>query len=196
MVETISPVVHGGRRTRYWRSVLLHVVGAGLSAAAVGLLLGAFGALLGAPWGTGGLIGVAAVAVLYAAGALGAPVPIPDRHRQVPEWWRTFFSPEVSAFLYGLGLGVGFLTFLSVGTYVAVAAGAIATGRPLLGAAVCAPFGVTRALTVLLARTARRSEDAGAVVDRIEDLAGSRLQGLGNAAVLTAVAVAALLAIT
>ena len=34
MVETITPVVHGGRRSRYLKAVGLHVAGAGLSAAA------------------------------------------------------------------------------------------------------------------------------------------------------------------
>ena len=42
----------------------------------------------------------------------GLPVPVPQLRRQVPDWWRTFFPPHVAAFLYGIGLGPGFLTYL------------------------------------------------------------------------------------
>src|ERR687894_208711 len=102
MVETIAPVVHGERRSRWWAAVGLHALGATVAAAA-------FGALLGAPWGAAGLTVVIAVAALYAARELfGVPVPLPDRRRQVPEWWRTFFPASISSFLYGLGLGIGF----------------------------------------------------------------------------------------
>lgn len=149
MVETITPAVHGGRTRRYWASVALHAVGATLSAAAIGLLLGGAGALLGAPWGAAGLVALATVAGLYAAReALGLKIPLPNLHRQVPQWWRTFFDPPVASLLYGLGLGVGFLTYLSFGTYVAVAAGAVLSGDPLVGAALCAPFGLARGLSV------------------------------------------------
>jgi len=195
MVETISPVVHEGRRARYAFAVIIHVLAAGLSAAAVGFILGLIGRLLAAPWGEPGFFAVGLVALAYGGGALGLSVPIPDRHRQVPDWWRTFFSPWVAALLYGLGLGVGFLTFLSVGTYVAVAVGAVASGDPVLGAALCAPFGVARGLTVLLGRRSRGGEDAGQVVDRIEDLGATRTPGAANAAVLALVLAAALAAL-
>jgi len=47
MVETITPVVHGGRAGRWAGSVALHVTGAVASAAAFGAILGAAGSLLG-----------------------------------------------------------------------------------------------------------------------------------------------------
>src|SRR5919108_412641 len=108
MVETITPVVHGGRRSRWGVAVALHLLGAGLSAAALGAVLGGLGWVLGAPWGSVGSWAVAAVAALYALRELfGLPIPLPDRRKQVPEWWRRFFGPSATAFLYGLGLGVG-----------------------------------------------------------------------------------------
>jgi hypothetical protein len=192
MVETIVPVVHGGRRRRYWQAVALHALGAVVAAAALGALLGALGALLSAPWGTAGLIALAAVAALYALReAVGLPVPVPDRHRQVPDWWRTFFSPRVASLLYGVGLGVGFLTFLTFGTFVAVATAAVVSGDPLLGAALCAPFGIARALSVTIAARTESTEAAAALVDRLEEVAVTPVPRAANAAVLLAVAASA-----
>ena len=54
MVETITPVVHGGSRSRWGVSVAVHAIGAAASAAVAGALLAAAGGLLGAPWGVGG----------------------------------------------------------------------------------------------------------------------------------------------
>src|SRR5687767_1519634 len=111
MVETISPVVHGGRNRSYWTSITSHVLGATLAAAAFGAVLGGVGALSGAPWGGIGAIVIALVAALYVArDALRLPIPTFDRKKQVPEWWRTFYSRPVASLLYGLGLGIGFLT--------------------------------------------------------------------------------------
>src|SRR5438477_3054101 len=158
MVQTITPVVHGGRHGRWLGSVAAYTFGATVSAAALGAALGGVGRLLGAPWGAAGLWALAVVAAVFSVRELfGVPIPLPNLHRQVPEWWRTFFSPPVTSFLYGLGLGVGFLTYLSFGTLVAVGAVAVASGRPLIGLAVMAPFGLARGLSVLVAREATTS---------------------------------------
>lgn len=197
MVETITPVVHGGSARRYWFSVALHTLGAALAAALLGAVVGGVGALAGAPWGRAGLVVVAAVALVYAAReGFHLPIPLPDRHDQVPDWWRTFYSPGVAAFLYGAGLGAGFLTFLTFGTYVAVVAGAIASGSPLVGAALCIPFGVMRGLSVTVSRSARSEDDAEGIMNRLDDLGSTRLPRLVNAAMLVLVgAVAAVAAI-
>ncbi|MDQ3951882.1 MAG: hypothetical protein M3279_02785 [Actinomycetota bacterium] len=183
MAETITPVVHGGRRRRYLAASAWHVVGATLSAAALGAVLGGLGALLRAPWGPATPAVVAVVAGTYLLReAFAVPIPLPDRKRQVPEWWRTFYSPAVAALLYGAGLGVGFLTYLSFGTFAAVAAGALASGDPLLGVALCAPFGIGRAVAVV-AVTWRAVPD---LIFRLEEVAQSRAPRLANAAALTA----------
>jgi len=192
MVETISPVVHGGRSKSYAGTVFLHSLAATTAAAAVGALLGLIGMGLRAPWGAASLGVLASVALLYILReAFKIPVPVPDRHRQVPEWWRTFYSPPVAAALYGLGLGVGFLTFLSFGTYVAVAAAALLFGDPLLGALLCAPFGLARGLSVILWSLGTSSSNDAVV--RIEKLSVTSAPRLVNAAALGAVAIAALL---
>ncbi len=187
MVETITPVVHGGRRASYRMAVLLHALGAAIAAALFGAALGALGAALRAPWGDAGLVVVAGVALVYAARELlGLPVPLPDVRRQVPDWWRTFFAPRVAAFLYGLGLGVGFLTYLSYGTLVAVAVAALASGHPLVGALVCIPFGLARGLSVWLAGSARAAP--AEAVDRLESLAQTRVVRGVNGLALVAIA--------
>ena len=194
MVETITPVVHEGKRSRYVTSLVLHALGATVAASLVGLLAGTLGALLGAPWGTAGWIAIGAVALVYALReALHLPIPVPDRHQQVPLWWRSFYSPPVTAVLYGFGLGVGYLTYLSFGTYFVVTIAAFVSGSPLIGMALCAPFGLARALSVLLANRGAGGEDRPSGIDRIDDLSGTRWPRLANAGALVMVSVSALL---
>ncbi|MDQ3955178.1 MAG: hypothetical protein M3285_06490 [Actinomycetota bacterium] len=193
MVETIAPVVHGDSRTKYRMTLLLHALGAVLAAALVGTLAGTIGMVLGAPWGTWSFVAVGSVAVVYAAREItGLKIPIPDRHRQVPLWWRSFYSAPVAGFLYGLGIGVGYLTYLSFGTYVAVTAAAVAWGSPPLGAALTAPFGLGRALSVALANR-RAGEDRPSGIDRIDDLAGTRWPRVVNGTALIVTAAIAVL---
>ena len=199
MVETITPVVHGGRRTRWGIAVGVHVVGAGLGAAALGAGLGLAGRALGAPWGAPGMWAVAAAAAAYAGRELlGIPMPLPDRKKQVPEWWRTFFGPFAAPFLYGVGLGVGFLTYLRHGTLVAVGVLALVSGEPALGALVLLPFGLARGLTVLTARPGLSAVAVASVMARLDRLALSpvprRLNGLVLVALGTVAAVTAPLA--
>lgn len=193
MVETITPVVHGGRKKKYWTSVALHALGTTLAAATFGLVLGGIGALLRAPWGRIGAVVVAVVATMYAVReALGLRIPLPERHKQVPQWWRDFFSAPVSSFLYGAGLGIGFFTFLQFGTYVAVAGAAFLSGDPIIGVLICLPFGLTRGLTVVLTARATEPEDAGGLVDILDGWGSTRWPRLVNALALGCVAAAAL----
>jgi hypothetical protein len=109
MVETIVPVVHG---IRSWIvSLIAFASGALLTAAAVGLALG-----VALP--TGGstaLLAAGLVAVVYAIGELGlVRLPWPQLRRQVPERWRERYPQPVTGFLYGAGLGLGFVTYLPV----------------------------------------------------------------------------------
>jgi methylamine utilization protein MauE len=195
MVETITPVVHGGSRERWGISLALHAIGAAVAAAIVGSLLAGAGALVGAPWGVPGAVLVVVAAALYVARELGAPVPVPQLRRQVPDWWRTFFPPHVAAFLYGLGLGPGFLTYLGHGTVVVVAVAAFASGRPLLGAAVLAPFGLARGLGPVLAFGVRSPSDAAALVERLDRSASKPRWRVANALALSMVLVATVLEI-
>jgi hypothetical protein len=185
MVETITPVVHGGSWRRWAASLTLHVLGAGLSAGALGAALGGAGALLGAPWGPAGAVTVGIIALLYAAHALaGLPVPVPELRRQVPEQWRSDFSPNVASFLYGLGLGLGFATYLRFGTLVAVAAAATASGRPTTGALVLLPFGLARSLPLVLVGSARDEGRGRRIAHLLERLGSSHLPAAAHGALL------------
>jgi hypothetical protein len=192
MVETITPVVHGGRNRRYWVTVTLHVLATTVTAGLFGAVLGGLGLLAHAPWGPVGRTLVIGFALLYAARELfGLPIPVPDRHRQVPEWWRTFYSPPVAATLYGIGLGIGYATFLTFGTFVAVSVGAFLAADPVRGAFIVAPFGLARGLSVILAAGAGDQEGASDLVDRIQDVGQGRVGRLTNGLALVAVAVVA-----
>jgi hypothetical protein len=189
MVETITPVVHGGNRPKWGTAVAAHTLGAGLSAAAFGGVLGWIGTALGAPWGTPGLILVVAVTVLYTTRELlGLPIPVPERRRQVPESWRWRYPPNVASFLYGLGLGVGFLTHVRHGTLVVVAVAAAATGNPLAGAMLMVPFGLARGISLVVASGAQTPEGLGAVTERLDRFAASGVPRAVNGAALLALA--------
>jgi hypothetical protein len=196
MVETVAPVVYGDKRSRYRLALLLHVVATTASAAIVGAVAGGIGLLLGAPWGPGGFVAVAVAAALYAFRELsGVPIPVPDRHKQVPLWWRTFYSPPVAGMLYGFGIGVGYLTYLSFGTYFVVTIAAVTTGDVMLGAALTTPFGFGRGLSVALANLRAGSTDMPSGIQSVDALAGTRWPKLANAAVLACVMAAALVAL-
>jgi len=196
MVETITPVVHGGRNRRYWLSIVLHVVATTATAALFGAALGAVGMVARAPWGDIGGWVIVGVASLYAARELlRLPVPVPDRHKQVPEWWRTFYSPPVAATLYGVGLGIGFLTFLTFGTLVAVSIGAALAADPLRGALIVGPFGLARGLSVTLAASALDQQAASDLVDRIQEVGEGSIGRVVNGAALVAVAATAALSL-
>jgi hypothetical protein len=188
MVETITPVVHGGRTRRWGSALALHIVGAGVAAAAFGAVLGAAGMALGAPWGPAGMGVVGAVGALYLGReAFGVRVPVPQLRRQVPDWWRTFFGFETAALLYGMGLGVGFLTFLRHGTFVVVSAAAIATGRPVLGAIMLAPFGVARGLSAIVSWRVRTQDEGTDLVGRLASSASWAGWRVAHSVVLVAV---------
>src|SRR4029450_7867010 len=221
MVETITPVVHGGSRERWGISLALHAIGAAVAAAIVGSLLAGAGGARPAPggggggggragggiavavrggarggrgprWGVPGAWLVVAAAALYVARELGAPVPVPQLRRRGPDWWRPFFPPHVAAFLYGLGLGPGFLTYLGHGTVVVVTVAAFASGRPLLGAAGLAPFGLAPGVGPVLAFGVRSPGDAAALVERLDRSASKARWRVANALALSMVLVATL----
>jgi hypothetical protein len=180
MADAFSPVVHGGRNQSFWRALGAHVIGAGIAAASLGVVLGSIGSVFELDWSSPSLVVVAALAAIYAAGELaGFHLPIPHRKAQVPEWWRSYFTPTTTAFLYGAGLGVGFATHVRSALLPVVAGLALLSGSPLLGAVVLAPFGIARATSVLVG------------FDAAERLGGSRLPEFVSSGALLVVSVAA-----
>ena len=189
MVETITPVVHGGSWRKWGTAVAAHTLGAALSAAALGAALGWAGGAVTAPWGLPALVAVAGVSGLYAGRELfGLPLPIPERRRQVPEHWRWRYPTHVASFLYGLGLGIGFLTHVRHGTLVAASVAAAASGNPLAGALVMAPFGLSRGISLIVTVRARTSEDLRGIAERLDRVAASRLPRVVNGGALLVLA--------
>jgi hypothetical protein len=189
MVETITPVVYGGR-ARWAAALFLHVLGATAAATLFGATLGLVGGRLEAPWGRAGALALALVALVYALGELPrVTATVPQLRRQVPDWWREFFSWPIAATLYGAGLGIGFFTYVSHGTLVAVAVAALATGDPIVGALIVAPFGLVRGLSAVRSASVRTQQDSQRLVDR---LAGSSERGRSIANGLALVLVAGL----
>lgn len=195
MAQTISPVVHGGDRRRYWTSFGAHAMGALLSSALFGALLGLLGALV--PWRARVALAALAVAaaLLAARDLLVLRLPLPALRRQVPEWWRTFFSAPVAAALYGAGLGVGFFTHLYAGTLVVVAAGAFGSTEPVAGAVVYGSYGLARAASLLVAATAEDDESLERLIERLEGRARGTWWRRANGVVLAAVTLGALAAL-
>ena len=193
MVETISPVVHGGR-ARWLRTLALHTIGSTVTAASFGATLAWIGRALGAPWQRPGLLALAAISAVYAIGVLTPfRVPVPQLRRQVPDWWRTYFGRSFAALLYGAGLGIGFLTYLSYGTLVVVAFAAVASGRPAMGALIMAPFGLARGLSAVVSWRSTDQERSRALVDRLA-AAGDAPRRIVNGVALVAIALAAAVA--
>jgi hypothetical protein len=190
MVQTISPVVHGGR-ARWLGTVALHTMGATGVAALFGATLGWIGQALGAPWQRPGLLALAAISAVYAFGVLTRfRVPVPQLRRQVPDWWRTYFGRSFAALLYGAGLGIGFLTYVSYGTLTVVAFAAVASGRPGVGALVMAPFGLARGASAVVSWGSIDQERSRALVDRLV-AAGDTPRRIVNGVALVSVAIAA-----
>jgi hypothetical protein len=174
--------------------LVLHTLGATVTAAMFGAALGSIGGALGAPWQRPGLLVLAIVSAVYALGALTRlHVPVPQLRRQVPDWWRTFFGRRFAAVLYGAGLGIGFLTYLSSGTLVVVALAAVTSGRPAIGAIIVGTFGLVRGLSAIVSWRSVTQEQSRALVDRLV-AAPERGRRIANGVVLMVIAAAAVAA--
>ncbi|MBJ7455353.1 MAG: hypothetical protein JHC74_04770 [Thermoleophilia bacterium] len=162
MVETLTPAGCGSRQ-RHRIAVALFTAGSVLGAAALGAVLGLAGSPLDRQWA---LSVVAALALVAAAREAGlVRIPLPQLRRQVPEHWRREWPLAGWSFGYGVGLGVGVLTHQVVWTFWVMAAGALALGDPLVAAACLVPFGLGRALMVVLPTPS--GEDAATAVGRM-----------------------------
>ena len=183
MADAMNAAVRGNSSKVTWGS--LHLLGSATSSVALGLLLGGLGALLGASWQPQAAFVVLTIALLYVAREMfHLQIPIPEARRQVPSWWQSFFTPPVTAFLYGSGLGIGFATYLGYGTLAVVAVAAVASGSPLTGAIVMGTFGIARAAAVIWVASRRAAPD-------LERVGRGTLVGRLNVAALALVALAA-----
>ncbi|HEU4449289.1 MAG TPA: hypothetical protein VFR63_04805 [Gaiellaceae bacterium] len=179
MLETFTPAVCGSRQ----RQIVAQALFAGAAvatAAALGLLLGLAGSLLGAERA---VLAAAALALVAAAREAGlVRLPLPQARRQVPERWRFELPLPAWASGYGAGLGAGLFTFQPVSTFWVACAGAVALARPVSSALCLSLYGAGRAIMVVWPR--RRASDPTAAVERLLGRRGALLRA--NAVALVA----------
>jgi hypothetical protein len=126
----------------------LHLAGGVMGGAALGLVLAPL-ALVPTPSLVWSMIGI--LLVLATLGDLGVTRSFyPSSRRQVPERWRKLLPPDLTFFLYGVGLGVAVFTRIRSVAFFAGVAFAVASGRPLAVITVCAAFGLFRGLAVIV----------------------------------------------
>ena len=148
----------------------------------LGGLLGAVGAAipLGPARHTWGVMLLGGLCVLYALHELRMlSLPYPQWRRQVPARWRSQFHPYLTALLFGVQLGVGYATFVSVATVYIVSLGVVVVGSVGYGAFLLGLFGVARAgLLAPLAWQVRTHRDGLRITHAI--IATQPLVHLGN----------------
>lgn len=113
MIYTITPLVEVASVTTGIRALFAHGIGLLVGASSVMLFVSATGFALDVTMGPGFLI--AALGALAVLSVLGK---VPDVGWQVPRHW-VDFGFGVGSFLYGLFLGVGFLTKAPYGVWLA-----------------------------------------------------------------------------
>lgn len=104
---------------------------------------------------------VGLLAVLYALHELYlVSLPHPQRQRQVPSHWRYWYHSYITAGLFGLLLGAGFITFIPTATYYIVGFAVVFYGSPVTSAIIFGIYGVMRAsLLWLFGRRITAPED-------------------------------------
>lgn len=149
-ISLLRPTGRGARAVREWLPTFaMHGLGYAAGAVILGTLLGAIGALAGfTGFGTGlGLAVLAAIGLLYGAHQLDfLKVPYPQRRAQVPHDARQRFSKPVVGGIYGLALGLDYLTYVQTPLLYLATAAAILTGTLPEAIAIIAIFNLGRYL--------------------------------------------------
>src|ERR1700761_6883309 len=154
MLASITPLGERSRGFSWGVTASAFAVGA-VGAGAAG---GAWGGPLGsvAPGGPGRRAG-GLIVLVAAIGFDATPLTrrLPTSRRQVNEDWMGRYRGWVYGVAFGAQLGAGLATVVTSAAIYAAAAGAVLCGTVAGGAAVGAAFGLTRALSLVPARTAR-----------------------------------------
>lgn len=151
MLSSIHPLGERARHNRWAVTVGAFTVGALVSGATVGFVLGAAGSMTLALDRNTLLLSTALVALV--AGVLDLTgVNAPGPNRQVNETWIGAFRGWVYGGGFGLELGLGFATYVVTwGVYATFLAAAL-TASAVAGALVGATFGIGRSLSIVAAR--------------------------------------------
>lgn len=153
MAATVNPAVSGVSQLRWLGLVGSFTggvsIGAVLMTALVGGLL-SISASLSSPRAVALLgSGIVGLGILR---DLGFPAPVPYLSTQVPEWLRQIFSAAATQFVWGIHLGLGFLTRYTFSVHLAFATGLwiLSPTTALLGAGL---FALGKSVIVLAGRS-------------------------------------------
>lgn len=151
-ISLLRPTGRGaGAVLRWIPTFAAHGVGYALGAAILGAILGGIGMVAGfTGFGTGfGLAVLAVIGLAYGAHQLDfVRIPYPQRRAQVPHDARNRFPKWVVGGLYGLSLGLDYLTYVQTPLLYMMTAAAILTGNVPEAIAIIAIFNLGRYLPV------------------------------------------------
>lgn len=152
MIGKITPLVQVAGRRTWLRAVVGHLIGATLSASALGLALGTGGLALGLNrWGPAiGLVGGTIFLVCAFWDARIIRWVRPSLHRQTPAWCLCTFGPMWGGFAWGVDLGLGWTTHVTFSGYYGLVLWALLGANPIAGTLVLGTYGLGRALPVLV----------------------------------------------
>lgn len=150
MLSSIHPLGERARHNRWGLTVTAFVVGAIISGAAVGAILGYAGKLVAGSWSGPLLLALTGLAAMM-AGVLDVAVAPPGPKRQVNETWIGQYRGWVYGGAFGLQLGSGVLTFVVTWLVFATMIAELLLASVVAGAVVGAVFGLGRSLALLAA---------------------------------------------
>lgn len=151
-ISLLRPTGKGARAVLNWLPTFAaHGLGYALGAVILGTLLGAAGMAAGFS-GTGGTLALAVLALIglaYGAHQLDLlRVPYPQRRAQVPHDARNRFPKWVVGAIYGLSLGLDYLTYVQTPLLYLTTAAALLSGNIAAAIALIAIFNLGRYLPV------------------------------------------------
>lgn len=135
-----------GRLLAWLPTYLTHGLGYAIGAVILGALLGVIGAVAGfGGFGPSALVALALTALVYGAHQLDfLRVPYPQRRAQVPHDARARFSKPVVGLIYGLALGLDYLTYVQTPILYLITLAAVLTGNIPAAIALIALFNLGR----------------------------------------------------
>ncbi len=145
---------------RYWiRSVIAYAIGGAVSAAFVGMLLGAIGRVILGDTRRGlAFYVVGSVAIILAAREMGwIRFQLPELKRQAEKVWAHEFGIVTASAMWGVHIGLGFATRMTYGGFWILVGFSMVFGEPSYGAVLLLAYWMGRILPVSLAPMLVRS---------------------------------------
>lgn len=194
-ISLLRPTGRGAKAVVDWLPTFaMHGAGYALGALILGTALGGIGAILGfAGFGTVALVMLALVGLIYGAHQLDfLRVPYPQRRAQVPHDARVRFSKPVVGGLYGLALGLDYMTYVQTPLLYLITLAAVATGNIPEAIGMIALFNLGRYLPVAVSALPINDYQIQAWLSRNQERAamadGAILVALGAAFAVAALA--------